>query len=273
MLRESKLPTRERLQLERAVWRLCFHSRRSKTERWLSDASSYYESIDLPERQRLMRLGDLARYSLQIKGSSQEQRRRAERVYREAVRLSPEDGAGYNALGVLFATEGLVVSAAYWYVRAINAEKPFSAAQNNIKALKARDEVGKFGLRMARGHRCDARKLDEFLRRGKLGRKLLFQLAVVATHALTSKHLTIFTTVLFTASKYRPATLPALVVLSDFFRQRSSHAIADGQHEQLPERRILCGRGDENEDEDLGKKSLDPLRLDILGAVFSLDPT
>lgn len=261
----STLPTLELLQAEQTVWKLCFHSRRSKTEQWLKDASSYYETIELPERRRLIRLGDLGRYSLQVKGSSTSRRRRVEQVYRRAVKLSPEDGAAYNALGVLFAADGLVISAAYWYLRAANAEKPFPAARKNMRALKARDEIGALGLQVARRHRCDARKLDEFLRRGKLGRRLLFELAIVAVHALTPRHLNTFTTVLLNASKYRPATLPALVLLSDYFRQRPPTKEVDDR-EQLPERRILAGLDDDNK---LVKDSLDPLRLDIL-STFAL---
>lgn len=217
-------------QLERRVWKFCFHGKARKSGKWLRDASRYYESLSaLPAEVRLMRLGDLARYGRRI-GSVEVST--AASLYRRAILARPDEGSGYNALGVLFAAEGLAVSAAYSYARAASSPSPFSAAKTNLEGLeKARDAVAELGVSVARDA-PDLRALDALLRRAKLSRRVLWELAVVAI--FRNQCADALRAVLRQAVPYRPAALPALVVLSDWLGEKKR-----GPVEALPERRLL----------------------------------
>lgn len=217
--RRGEMSSAVLLQFERRLWKWSFHSRSRKTSRWLREAIKYYESLDaLPKQRQLMRLGDLARYSRRAHQCSP---KTAASLYARAIAEQPHDGSGYNALGVLLAAEGQPISAAYFYARAASCRQPFRAADANLASLSAaNDAVARIGLSLVR---CqpDLEGLRGLLRAAKLSRRLAFELAVVAIYLRERLDLHAIAAAFLQAAPYRPATLPALVILSDWF------AIAD----------------------------------------------
>lgn len=221
------------LQFERRLWKWSFHSRSRKTSRWLREAIKYYESLEaLPKQRQLMRLGDLARYSRRAHLCSHET---AASLYTRAIAEQPHDGSGYNALGVLLAAEGQPISAAYFYARAASCSQPFSAAHSNLASLStANDAVAQIGLSLIRC-RPDLEGIRRLLRAAKLSRRLVFELAVIAIYLRESLDLHAIAQAFLQAAPYRPATLPALVILSDWFKGAERRAIPP-KVVRLPER-------------------------------------
>ena len=218
-------------QIEARMWKWCFHGRCRKTGRWLREASAYYESLSaVPEHRRLMRLGDLRRYASRLGASAPSE---ACALYRRAIIARPDDGSAYNALGVVFAAQGLAVSAAYSYARAAASPRPFAPARANLAALaKAKNSVATLGISFARAS-PDVALLDRLLRAAKLSRRLLFELAVVAV--FKDAGIRDIGKLLLAAAPHRPAVLPALVILADACDDSQSARVLA----QLPERRHL----------------------------------